>query len=128
MAMEKGLDEQLLAAYAGSVLSRREPHDSSTKANASLYAPPRYLDDNEQQLFSASWAKPDTRSHSDVSLTSSQREKEEEYKRALEEWDEGVRQLQMAFQLVLIPLLGKWFGRRWGYWCMYMHLLTYSIF
>lgn len=128
MAMEKGLDEQLLAAYAGSVLSRREPHDSSTKADASLYAPPRYLDDNEQQLFSAPWAKPDTRSHSDVSLTSSQREKEEEYKRALEEWDEGVRQLQMAFQLVLIPLLGKWFGRRWGYWCMYMHLLTYSIF
>ena len=109
--MEKGLDEQLLAAYAGSVLSRREPHDSSTKANAS-----------------APWAKPDTRSHSDVSLTSSQREKEEEYKRALEEWDEGVRQLQMAFQLVLIPLLGKWFGRRWGYWCMYMHLLTYSVF
>ncbi|KAG8987385.1 hypothetical protein FRB94_004767 [Tulasnella sp. JGI-2019a] len=32
------------------------------------------------------------------------------------EWEEGVEQLQMLISAVLIPVLGKWMGRRWSGW------------
>ncbi|KAF9270134.1 hypothetical protein L218DRAFT_992791 [Marasmius fiardii PR-910] len=35
---------------------------------------------------------------------------------AQEEWEESLRQLQQLFSFVLLPLVGKWLGRRWSYW------------
>lgn len=32
------------------------------------------------------------------------------------EWDESVRQLQLLLDVVLLPFLGKWAGRKWAYW------------
>jgi len=32
------------------------------------------------------------------------------------EWEEGLEQLQILVSVVLIPVLGKWMGRRWSGW------------
>lgn len=118
MRTDKDLQKYLFSKYAGHALCR----DSST-APKNNDVPcedwlPKYLDEKAQKEWAVSSA-------SDLSATSSQRELDEEYQRACEEWEEGVRQLQVAFQVVLIPLIGKWFGRRWSYWCtltfLYLH-------
>ena len=106
---EEDLQKYLFSKYAGHALSR-----DSTTAPKNDDAPPgdwlpKYLDEKAEK----EWAITST---SDESATSSQRELDEEYRRACEEWEEGVRQLQVAFQVVLIPLIGKWVGRRWSYW------------
>jgi hypothetical protein len=41
---------------------------------------------------------------------------DEEYQLAQEEWEESIRQLQHLVSAVLLPLVGKWLGRRWSYW------------
>ncbi|PWN50174.1 hypothetical protein IE53DRAFT_379974 [Violaceomyces palustris] len=42
---------------------------------------------------------------------------DDEYDRlAQEEWDEGVRQLELAFKVMLLPFVGKWLGRKSSYW------------
>lgn len=38
-------------------------------------------------------------------------------KQQQKEWEEGMEQLQVLVSAVLIPVLGKWFGRRWSGWC-----------
>ena len=53
---------------------------------------------------------------STASVDSVERYEREQDRLALHEWEEGVQQLRMAFQLVIIPFLGKWFGRQWSYW------------
>ncbi len=35
------------------------------------------------------------------------------------EWDENVRQLQTIVHILLIPYIGKYFGRKWSYWGEY---------
>lgn len=50
----------------------------------------------------------------DVSFTTW--DSEEEARLAQEEWDESIRQLQLAVQVMLLPFVGKWLGRRWSYW------------
>ncbi|KAG8900924.1 hypothetical protein FRC00_010126 [Tulasnella sp. 408] len=37
-------------------------------------------------------------------------------KQQQKEWEEGMEQLQVLVSAVLIPVLGKWFGRRWSGW------------
>lgn len=39
-----------------------------------------------------------------------------EGREAQQEWDEGIRQLQLAVQVLLFPFVGKWLGRKWSYW------------
>lgn len=34
---------------------------------------------------------------------------------AQREWEENVRQLQLAVSVLIMPTLGKWLGRRWAY-------------
>lgn len=46
-------------------------------------------------------------------------EEDEEYQRALAEWEESVKQLQMLVSVVLLPWFGKWAGRKWAHWCAY---------
>lgn len=109
MKTDEELQKYLFSKYAGHALSR----DSSTAPKSDDVPAedwlPKYLDEKAQKEWAVSSA-------SDLSATSSQKELDEEYRRACEEWEEGVRQLQVAFQVVLIPLIGKWFGRRWSYW------------
>lgn len=35
--------------------------------------------------------------------------------KAQEEWEENVRQLQLAVSVLIVPSIGKWLGRRWAY-------------
>ena len=32
------------------------------------------------------------------------------------EWEENVRQLQLAVSVLILPTIGKWLGRKWSYW------------
>lgn len=32
------------------------------------------------------------------------------------EWEEGIEQLQVLVSVVMIPMLGKYLGRRWSGW------------
>lgn len=60
---------------------------------------------------------------------------EEEEKRAQEEWEESIKQLNLAFQVIVLPFFGKWLGRKWSYWgksfaavCLYLvYTLTMPI-
>lgn len=36
---------------------------------------------------------------------------------AQKEWEESVRQLQSIWQFVIIPIVGKFLGRRFSYYC-----------
>jgi hypothetical protein len=41
-----------------------------------------------------------------------------ERERQLErEWEEGMEQLRTITALLLLPLLGKWLGKKWAYVC-----------
>lgn len=50
----------------------------------------------------------------DISITTW--DSEEEERRALQEWEENVQQLNLALQVMLLPFFGKWLGRKWSYW------------
>lgn len=54
---------------------------------------------------------------SDISLDDlSERSFSDDYQLAQQEWEESIHQLQQLFSIVLLPLLGKYLGRRWSYW------------
>jgi Mitochondrial import 2 len=40
----------------------------------------------------------------------------EEDARAQEEWEESVQEIQRLFSAILLPYLGKYFGRSFSYW------------
>lgn len=82
-----------------------------------------YLDDMSSIDASvADWVPEDQ--WDSASRTSSELREQEERRLALQEWEEGVYQFKMAFQLVLIPFFGKWLGRRWSYWGAYRALMA----
>lgn len=79
---------------------------------------PKYLDDEPASAhFPTPFQHVMQANASQESVTSSEEFEREQDRLARQEWDEGVRQLQNAFKLVLIPFFGKWMGRRWSYWC-----------
>jgi hypothetical protein len=41
---------------------------------------------------------------------------EEEQRRAQQEWEESIKQLNLALQIMVLPFFGKWLGRKWSYW------------
>lgn len=41
---------------------------------------------------------------------------EEEQRRAQQEWDDSIKQLNLALQIMVLPFFGKWLGRKWSYW------------
>lgn len=55
---------------------------------------------------------------SEDSRTSSQLQKE---------WDEQVEQMKLMFQIIIFPFVGKFFGRKFGYYRKYQPLLSYKI-
>lgn len=94
-----------------------------TEANHSKRGLPAYLDDETAKpSIPTPWQHVMTANASTDSVTSSEAFEREQDQLARQEWEEGVRQLQMAFQLVLIPFFGKWLGRRWSYWRMFARI------
>ena len=55
-------------------------------------------------------------SSSDASTTSVTPSEEEAYSDAEREWRESLQQLELLLTMVLVPYLGKYFGRRCAYW------------
>ncbi|KAL1708984.1 hypothetical protein EV121DRAFT_286947 [Schizophyllum commune] len=51
----------------------------------------------------------------DLSDTSSVRS-DDSYLQALIEWEENLDQLRDIFGMVLLPLLGRYLGRKWSFW------------
>ncbi|PCH33853.1 hypothetical protein WOLCODRAFT_61832 [Wolfiporia cocos MD-104 SS10] len=47
---------------------------------------------------------------------------DEEERIAEEEWRESIRQLQQLFTFILMPVLGRWLGRRWSKWAYARYL------
>lgn len=41
---------------------------------------------------------------------------EEEARKAQQEWEESIAQLNLALQVMVLPFFGKWLGRKWSYW------------
>lgn len=80
-------------SYRPRMNGRHDSHGSSSLSNSS--------DDDE------------------VSSTDSYDSELLELQAAEREWEENVRQLQLAVSVLIMPTLGKWLGRRWSYWCMY---------
>ncbi|WWC86811.1 uncharacterized protein L201_001690 [Kwoniella dendrophila CBS 6074] len=49
--------------------------------------------------------------------TSSQADTEAEIEAMIqEEWKESLRQFEVVLSIVIMPTIGKWFGRMWSYW------------
>lgn len=46
-------------------------------------------------------------------------------KQQQKEWEEGIEQLQVLVSAVLIPVIGKWLGRRWSGWCEFFLLFGF---
>lgn len=97
------------------------PAPSETDPPSHTSAPPNdapgYLDDlDEVDNTVPQWQPRQEFSESTPSLTSTELFEEEQNRIALREWEEGIYQLKMAFQLIIIPFFGRWVGRRWSYW------------
>ena len=97
------------------------PAPSETDPPSHTSAPPNdapgYLDDlDEVDNIVPQWQPRQEFSESTPSLTSTELFEEEQNRIALREWEEGIYQLKMAFQLIIIPFFGRWVGRRWSYW------------
>lgn len=41
---------------------------------------------------------------------------DEEYEQADREWKESLQQLELLLSMVIVPYLGKYFGRKFAYW------------
>lgn len=41
----------------------------------------------------------------------------DDYLAAQQEWEESINQLNQLVSFVLLPTIGKFFGRRFSYWC-----------
>lgn len=53
----------------------------------------------------------------DVSSNASSYDCDEEYQLAQQEWEESLDQLRQLVAIVLMPMVGKWLGRRWSHIC-----------
>lgn len=41
---------------------------------------------------------------------------------AQEEWERSLEQLQLLLTMMVIPFVGKYFGRKFAYWSMFLRL------
>ncbi|KAK9900023.1 hypothetical protein P389DRAFT_192318 [Cystobasidium minutum MCA 4210] len=88
-------------------------HDSYKPPLQNHTAGRMYYDDSDAST-SSSLSLSDSDSDSDTS-TSSYDSELLELQAAEQEWEENVRQLQLAVSVLILPTLGKWLGRRWSY-------------
>ena len=59
---------------------------------------------------------PPSEASSDDTLSSLDSEEEEQAAMIQEEWEESLRQLEVVLSIILLPTVGKWYGRRAAYW------------
>lgn len=52
---------------------------------------------------------------------------DEEYRLAQQEWEESLEQLAQIVSVALLPFLGRWLGRRWSYWGVFVFLSPLSV-
>ena len=69
-----------------------------------------------RQLTNMSSTHPVSISDSDSDYYDSDDELELAAQREQKEWEEGLEQLQLLASVILIPVIGKYFGRRWSTW------------
>ena len=43
---------------------------------------------------------------------------------AQQEWEEGIEQLYTIASIILLPLLGKYFGRKFAHWCAFTFMFA----
>ncbi|KZT05877.1 uncharacterized protein LAESUDRAFT_654781 [Laetiporus sulphureus 93-53] len=55
-------------------------------------------------------------------LSDSRYDSDEEERLAEEEWRESLGQLQQLLSIVLLPIIGRWLGRKWSYWAYARYL------
>lgn len=93
---------------------RQQPQPRSDPAGAAL--------DRDSTSASQSDADPDSDSDSgsDVSWTStSSWDSELAAREAQLQWDESMRQVQALVNLVAVPWIARYFGRKWAYSCAF---------
>jgi len=64
---------------------------------------------------------------SSASSTSVSPSEEEEYSDAEREWRESLQQLELLLTMVLVPYLGKYFGRKCAYWSEFSPSLVVGV-
>ncbi|KPV77050.1 uncharacterized protein RHOBADRAFT_42263 [Rhodotorula graminis WP1] len=78
-------------------------------------AAPAYLDDDEGGSAPGPEADSDSDDASSTTSSSSSWDFEREAHEAQLQWDESVRQLQALVNLVAVPWVSRYFGRKWAY-------------
>ena len=79
-------------------------NDSAANSQPSIIEAPSHNDDEIDSLPS---------SPTDDSLSLSD---DEEYQQADREWRESLQQLELVLSMVIVPYLGKYFGRKFAYY------------
>ncbi|KAI0842566.1 hypothetical protein F5Y06DRAFT_257956 [Hypoxylon sp. FL0890] len=51
---------------------------------------------------------------------------EEDYD-AQKEWEQSLEQLQLLLTMILVPFAGKYLGRKFAYWSMFIRYLCWSL-
>lgn len=110
------LDSWTLAAMQSAAEAQAPPEDDGMKRAAAERAAALEALEVAKQGYLDEDMDDDDDAESVASVDTIERYEREQDRMALQEWEEGVQQLRMAFQLVIIPFLGKWFGRQWSYW------------
>ena len=78
---------------------------SDTDPAASFLDPPSNCEDNDVDSLPS---EPDS---DDVTVSEDYSESDAE-----REWKESLQQLELLLSMVIIPYLGKYFGRKFAYW------------
>jgi hypothetical protein len=94
------LDEGSSASPSTLLLAQLQEQGYSRRIPSSHLTGPRIddIDEEADQVSTTSW------------------DSEEEERQAQEEWDESMKQLNLAIQVMVLPFFGKWLGRKWSYW------------
>lgn len=83
---------------------------SDLGASASFLEPPSTGDDNEVDSLPS---EPDS---DEVTVS------EDDYESDAErEWKESLQQLELLLSMVIVPYIGKYFGRKFAYWGMFLN-------
>jgi len=115
MAPAPAQDERRRAGSARGAAAQEQEHEQDARRTGSLLG---YLDEGAPGALLAAEADSDASSSSgdsdDASSTSSWDSAREAHEAQLQ-WDESVRQLQALLNLVAVPWVSRYFGRKWAY-------------
>lgn len=62
--------------------------------------------------------------HSSDSSSNASYDSDEDYRLAQKEWNESLEELQQLALVLLLPWVGKYFGRKCSYWRMYKRIAS----